>query len=355
MPRRAMSLLEIIIATGIFAAMVVMLMESLMNMRSLAATVTDADILEEQAANAKRALSRDFSNSGWFYCLPGANGRKFYPQIHLSQVKTWQKSDIVPKPSVTVPLYNATTHLMVDTTFTASVNLNQATILGDAIVFTRLQPEGQPLSDTPAPVSAAIVNFDAQNPLRLDQYAHARAVQSLVINPTADEQSELTSALWETTPTTATAGLEAADLFNDNKVRLFAYRVIPDPTTGRGQLIRFYSNPGSDRGTPDGWIQDTVIATDVVAMRIYNFEMASWFAGDDENRDFSENEAAGLTNNQLRFVIQFARNLGQKDATTAIDVDHRETTVSDDQTHASSVKTLQFTIGLRSITNSIDQ
>jgi type II secretory pathway pseudopilin PulG len=352
MRRQGLTLLELIIATAIFSGMVVLMMEAILGMRGLAATVEDADILEEQAQRAKRGISRDFANSGWFYRLPGPNGRKFYPQIHLSEQKSWQPEPITPRPTVTIPLFDPVTVTMVPTTFTASVSLNQATLLGDAIVFTRLQPEGQPLSDTPAPMSAAIVDFDRQPPLRLDQYANARPVQSLIINPDLAEQSDVTTVLWETNQ----AGLTPEQLFDDNNIRLFAYRVVPDPVTGRGQLIRFYSNPGADRNTTAGWIQDQVIATDVVSLRIYSFEMSSWYAGTDLERDYSDNLAAGLTNNQLRFVIQFARNLTQRDPGEAIDVDARGTTTRDqDNTRASTVKTMQFTVGLRSITNSNDQ
>jgi type II secretory pathway component PulJ len=362
--RRGMTLFEVIIATGIFSGMMVMLLESMINMRNLAATVDDVDILEEQASRAKRAIGRDFSNSGWFYCRPGANGQKFYPQIHLAQKETWQPEYITPKPSVVIPIYDKALKKMVDTTFTASVNQNRATLLGDAIIFSRIQPEGQRLTDRPAPMSAAIVDFNRQTPLSMSDYVHARSVQSLVINPKMNDETEVSSVLWETTEASANVGDEdgkgmlAIDLFDDKQIRLFAYRIIPDPTTGRGRLIRFYSNPGVgvDRNLDTSWIEDEVIATDVVSMRIYSYEMSTWHATTAGQRDFSGNAAAGLTNNQIRFVIQFARNMIQDvNATGPMNVNDSSTVSNDEGTRASSVKTLQFTIGLRSITNSIDQ
>ncbi len=356
--RCGMTLLEILISTALFATMVVLVFEAMANMRGLASTVEDMDILEEQAANAKRAIQRDFANSGWFYCLPGANGRKFYPQIHLSQKKTWPEwQPIAPEPEVIIPLFKS--GVIVDTTFTASVTKNRSSILGDAIVFARLQPEGQPHGETPAKQGAAIVDFRNAKPMGMDQFANARAVQGLVINPSATEQSDLSSVVWETTPEvldTDPKGLQAADLYDDKKIRLFCYRVVPDPVTGRGQLIRYYSNPTTNRDIEAAWQVDEVIANDVVGMRIYSFEMASWYSGTDTNRDFTGNDAAGLTNNQLRFFIDFARNLSQIDQDTAIDVDNRgATTNSREQQRASSIKTVQFTIGLRSITNALDQ
>ncbi len=91
-------------------------------------------------------------------------------------------------------------------------------------------------------------------------------------------------------------------------------------------------------------------------MRIYSFEMASWHSGTNTERNFTTNDAAGLTNNQIRFFIDFARNLGQVDADTAIDVSDRGgTSRSSNSQRASTVKTLEFTIGLRSITNALDQ
>jgi hypothetical protein len=192
--------------------------------------------------------------------------------------------------------------------------------------------------------------------MRLNEYEHARSVQSLIINPASSNQSEMTSVLWETSPATIASGLNSSDLFDDNNIRLFAYRVIPDPTTGRGQLTRFYSNPGSgDRNTEAAWTVDQIIATDVISMHVYSFEMAGWYAGSNIDRDFTANKAAGLTNNQLHFVIEFARNLSQKDASTIIDLEDSSTSTSRDNTRARSIKTLQFTIGLRSITNSLDQ
>jgi type II secretory pathway pseudopilin PulG len=354
----AMTLLEILISTALFATMLVLVFEAMANMRGLASTVEDMDILEEQAARAKRAISRDFANSGWFYCLPGANGRKYYPQIHLSDPQTWQKT-IAPEPSFEIPLFNPLTAAIELTPFSASVTLNRASVLGDAIVFTRLQPEGQPHTNTPAAQGAAIVDMRNAQPMAMDQFANARPVQGLVINPTASDQPELTSVVWETTPAVlaTTAGIKARDLYDDRKVRLFCYRVVPDPTTGRGQLIRYYSNPDSgDRNTDAAWQVDAVIADDVVGMRIYSFEMASWHSGTNTERDFTTNDAAGLTNNQIRFFIDFARNLGQVDADTAIDVSDRGGTTRSSNSHrASTVKTLEFTIGLRSITNALDQ
>lgn len=357
--RHAMTLVEVIIATALFSAMLVMLMESMIHLRGMASTVDDMDILEEQATNARRAITKDLANSGWFYNLPGANGKKYYPQIHVAEQEDWQAGDIAPAPQVVIPLYNAVTNMVVEQTFTATVSLNRSTILGDALVFTRLQPEGQPLSDTPASMTAAIVDFNQQPPLRLDEYPHARAIQSLVINPLGTDQPELTSVVWETTPAIAADGdgLSAIELFDDAKVRLFCYRVVPDPQTGRGNLVRSYSNPDSgDRNGSDAWITDQIIATDVVSMRIYNYEMSTWYTGTMEARDFSTSSAAGLSNNQLRFVIQFARNLGQVDAQTAIDLEDRGgTSVSREANRSSTMKTVEFTIGLRSITNALDQ
>ncbi len=355
----AMTLLEILISTALFATMLVLVFEAMANMRGLASTVEDMDILEEQAARAKRAISRDFANSGWFYCLPGANGRKYYPQIHLSDPQTWQKT-IAPEPAFEIPLFNSTTAAIEDTLFTASVSLNRASVLGDAIVFTRLQPEGQPHTNTPAAQGAAIVDMRTARPMAMDQFAHARPVQGLVINPGESDQPDLSSVVWETTPAVLVAtpaGIQVGDLYDDKKIRLFCYRVVPDPTTGRGQLIRYYSNPDSgDRNTDAAWQIDEVIATDVVGMRIYSFEMASWHSGTNTERNFTTNDAAGLTNNQIRFFIDFARNLGQVDADTAIDVSDRGgTSRSSNSQRASTVKTLEFTIGLRSITNALDQ
>jgi hypothetical protein len=349
--RHAMTLLEILIATALFSAMLVMVIEAMMNLRGLASTVEDMDILEEQAARAQHAITKDFANSGWFYCEPGANGRRFYPQIHLSDKQAWQPLAISPETTVTIPTGPTTSR-----TVTASVTQNRASLLGDAIVFTRLQPEGVPLSDRPVPPSAAIVDFKQASPQRLDQFANARAVQSLVINPNSVDQPE-TSVVWETTPAEAAKGLNPKALYDDRKVRLFCYRVMPDPVTGRGQLIRYYSNPTTaDRNAEAAWEIDEVIATDVVGVRICSFEMAGWYAGTTTNRDFTVNDAAGLTNNQIRFTIDFARNLGQRDDKTAIDVrDRGATSTTADAQRASTVKSVQFTISLRSITNSLDQ
>jgi len=352
----AMTLLEILISTALFATMLVLVFEAMANMRGLASTVEDMDILEEQAARAKRAISSDFANSGWFYCKSGANGRKYYPQIHLSNPQPWQKS-IAPNPSFVIPLFDHITAAMVFNPYTATVSLNRASVLGDAIVFTRLQPEGQPHTNTPAAQGAAIVDMRTARPMAMDKFANARPVQGLVINPGESDQADLTSVVWETTPAVLATGITAEGLYEDAKIRLFCYRVVPDPTTGRGQLIRYYSNPDTgDRNTDAAWQIDEVIADDVVGMRIYSFEMASWYSGTDTNRDFTINDAAGLTNNQVRFFIDFARNLSQVNAGTAIDVSDRGgTSSSNNNQRASSVKTLQFTIGLRSITNALDQ
>lgn len=341
--RQGSTLLELIIATALFSTLLVLVIEAMMNLRGLAHTVEDIDILEEEAGTIRKELERDFSNSGWFYCLPGANGQKFYPQIHLSTKEDWQLTAITPAPSVTIKLYNKTTKLFADQTFEASVTENRASVLGDAIVFARLQPEGQQLSETPATSRATIVNMRTVNPLPLNKFASARPVQSLLFNPDNFEE-QLSSVVWETTPSRVAAGLQAGDLFDDNNIRLYCYRVVPDPQTGRGQLIRYYSNPGSDRDDDAAWTVDKVIANDVVGMRIYSSEMASWYAGTESERDFSINPAAGLTSNQLRFSIQLARNFSQIDGSGV-----------PDQTRARSLRTLQFTVGMRSITNAIDQ
>ena len=353
--RQALTLVEVTVATAIFGGMLVVVLEAMVYMRNLAATVEDVDVLEEQAANARRAITRDLANSGWFYCWPGANGRRFYPQIHFHEQLAWHRSEITPPPSVTLP-FDPKTGRNDPTPFNASVTQNLATVFGDAMVFTRLQPEGSLLTDQPGPPNAAIVNFTQAKPVRLDQFPHARPVQGLVIYPDAVDQSELTSVVWETTP--EKTGTKVLGFYSDSNVRLFSYRVVPDPRTGRGALVRFYSNPDSgDRNNEATWVQDEVIAQDVVRMRIYSFEMSTWYGGDDTNRDFTVNEASGMTNNQLRFSIDFARNLEQLDPETSIDIrDRRNTSRSGDaKQRVSTVKTLQFTVGLRSITNALDQ
>lgn len=342
--RHASTLLELIIATALFSTLLVLVIEAMMNLRGLAHTIEDIDILEEEAGTIRKELERDFSNSGWFYCLPGANGQKFYPQIHLSTKETWQLTAITPPPTVTIKLYNPSTMAFADQDFTASVTENRASVLGDAIVFARLQSEGQPLSETPTSTRAAIVNFRSVNPLPMDKFASARPVQSLLFNPNINDQDQLSSVVWETTPSRVSAGLLAGDLFDDENIRLFCYRVVPDPQTGRGQLIRYYSNPGSDRNDDAAWIVDKVIANDVVGMRIYSSEMASWYGGTESERDFSINPAAGLTSNQVRFSIELARNFSQINGSEV-----------PNQSRARSVRTLQFTVGMRSITNAIDQ
>lgn len=347
--RQATTLLELIIATALFSTLLVLVLEALMNMRGLAHTVEDIDILEEEAATAKREITRDFTNSGWFYCKPGANGRKFYPQIHLSDQKTWQLLPISPDPVVEIPELDSATKTFILKTYPASVTMNRASVLGDAIVFARLQPEGVPLSETPVQSFATIVDFRTASPVRMDAFANARPVQSLLMkyDPTAADQPLTTSVVWETTPRAMTEadGLTAGEMFSDANIRLFCYRVVPDPTTGRGQLIRYYSNPNSgNRNNDDAWKIDQVIANDVIGMRIYSSEMSSWYAGTESERDFSVNEAAGLTSNQIRFCLDLARNFTQIEGSGV-----------PDQTRARSIKKLQFTIGMRSITNALDQ
>lgn len=355
--RLGATLLELIIATALFSTLLVLVLEAMLNMRGLASTVEDIDILAEQADRARRAIESDMANSGWYYCKSGANGRKFYPQIHLSNKQDWQLHAISPPPTVTIPEFTAgPPPLMVPRTYTATVSQNRASVLGDALVFTRLQPEGQPLSNTPANIGSAIVNFAQSPPVQMDKFANARSVQGLLIeaSPTGPTGQPETSVVWETTP--AKAGLTPEQMYDDENVRLFCYRVVPDPVTGRGQLIRYYSNPTGNRDSDSAWVIDAVIANDVVGMRIYSYEMATWYAGTSAARDFTANDAAGLTNNQLRVFIDFARNLEQLDSATRIDVEQRGTTArTGDNQRASTVKTLQFTIGLRSITNALDQ
>lgn len=354
-PRLGLTLLETIIAVAVFSIMTAMVMEALISYRNLAFVVEDTDIIEEQANRAQRVIARDFSNSGWFYCRAGFPSKRYYPQVHTFTKASWQPYQIIPPAAEDLTVVDASGHSSV-VPFTATVATNLSTSLGDAVVFARLQPEGTQASEKPVNhMSSSVVDFNAHPPVRLDNFARARSISSLILNPNATDSAELTSVVWETTPTKIASGLGTSNLYNDANVRLMCYRVMRDPSSGRGSLTRFYSNPGSERNTEAGWIQDEVLATDVVSFRVYTFEMSTWYAGTETNQSFNENGAAGLSQNQIRFVIQFARNLTQKSALLTSDVYDGSNLKQSDASQAKSVKVLQFTVGLRSITNALDQ
>jgi type II secretory pathway pseudopilin PulG len=220
MQRRALTLLEVIIGTALFATMLVVVTESAISVRSYATMNERTDDLEAEGRSILRQLSSDLSNAAWFYERPSPSDQAvpLYPKVI--------------KPA------------------------DPATSFGDQIMFLKLRTE-RSNDETPDKLVVEHVNLNnGNNPTkRMSQYATAPAVFSLVLNDAFIDNGSATfvSAVWESKD----AGLTYEQNQLRPNLRHYRYTVELHPVSGRGELRRSYINglPPEDGG-PEPWVME---------------------------------------------------------------------------------------------------
>ena len=392
MRHSAYSLVELVITMAVLGILTVGTMQATIGMRALAGDLSDKDALDERATATVRLLRRDLINSAWFYCAPGRDGERLYPQRHRFDSSIASRSG-QPQPSPDPTPDTSTTILDeipingISTAITATVSANLATPLGDALVFVRLAPEGSAADDSPKKVFHTIVNFNDTTtaPVRMDAFAHAAPINSLVVNPATTDDSALASAVWETSKTIIESGLvawgnsatiagrRANSLYHDANVRLYCYRVEYNPSSRRGELKRYFSNPvASGRDTlsgifpqeklaTDAWTYDLTLVEDVLAMRIETVETRPELLSDNHVRvALLLGRNVEIVNPRLPAVP--VANQGFDSGATpdstngSFDLNDRTTgapynTRQVKGTTGRSLRLLQFSLAMRSITN----
>ena len=213
-----MSLVEIVIAMAIFAAFLVVVMQSMLSLRGLTDFSQRQDDLERESRRILQTLTDDLTNSAWFY----------RPDINT-----------VTGAMTMVPVYPRVTK-----------TTDPLASFGDTLEFVKLRTE-RSIAVAPASLRTEHVNFSdsLSKPVEMADYWQGPAVRSLVLNEdygkalnTGDlaypYRNVFVAAVWES-DRKHLSFLENAD---ETKLRRYRYLVLPNATTGSGRLVRQYKN-----------------------------------------------------------------------------------------------------------------
>ena len=215
---KGMSLVEIVIAMAIFAAFLVVVVQSMLSLRGLTDFSQRQDDLERESRRILQTLSDDLTNSAWFY-----------------------KPDVNTVTGVTtmVPVYPL-----------VAKSIDPLASFGDTLEFVKLRTE-RSVAATPATLRTEHVNFADTliKPVAMADYWQGPAVRSLVLNEdfgkalnTGDAaypyRNTFVAAVWESDRSNLTF-LENAD---ETNLRRYRYVVTTNALTGTGTLVRQYKN-----------------------------------------------------------------------------------------------------------------
>jgi len=247
--RSAMTMIEIMISIGIFAAFTTVAMSSMLDLRHFIANTTDHDVLVEQSATFNRLLGRDLINTGWYY-----------NNIALG----------TPEPLTPMILRNGVSYPTAPATggtiSRGSGILAQNT--DDELFFLKLRSECA-LGSSPSANVPEVVDFN-EPPVSLDDYVHGVPVSSLIFNTTYNPGVVPTPPpldnAWESNRT----GLTWDENANPDNLRIYRYRL--DKSEGRmvagqavGTLSRLYRNALEISRTGE-WIVDRDFSSDVTSL-----------------------------------------------------------------------------------------
>jgi hypothetical protein len=230
----AFSLLEVTMAVAIFAVVLIAVLESMVNVGSYVGLSARQGDLELQSQRIHRYAADDLGNAAWMVVYNPTTRlfQREYPRV------------IKPTPG------------------------NEG--FGDELVFLRLRTERREQPSSPT-MRVATVDFAGDPAVPMAQYAKAKPITSLILNPDwvpGDPKIPFVSAVWEP----AGPSLKFSEARDLAKLRHYRYIVKPDAdVTGRGILFREYRN--GDQGP---WITDDRIADHIVSVTYFTNKEQSW-------------------------------------------------------------------------------
>jgi hypothetical protein len=215
--RRALSLVEVMIALVLFSALMIAVIETAINVRGFSDQHEDLLELEQEGRAIINQVTNDLSNSGWF-----------------------SAAGIDTLPHITTPS---------DATF------------GNEVWFLRIRAVG------PTSSATGIAHFDFNTPsARMDEW---KTPLNTVAGLVADENfvnngpTRLVTPVWEPTASHINDALSYDDNHDPEKLRIYCYRVEP-AASGRGTLRRYYRE-----GWSSPWQLDAAVGD--IGSHIYSF------------------------------------------------------------------------------------
>ena len=266
--RAGTTLLEMIIALGIFTTLLVGIMQTYIASRNYTEADTISNDLELEGIRIMAELTNDLSNSAWFGQAPSIDPNNNKPAPMSDSPVTF--------PNV------------------GKGNLGKGTTnWGDQLDFVKIRSKaGTYLSPNQMKggASAARINFLGTEARPLDDFINADTLLTLVVNPNYVAGSTEEPFVWpvfESAVAPLTYSENASFSNPAYSPRLYRYIVREKPGSIFGQLVRQYSNgPGTVYGsipehnqklklrgdyiqppavtnTPNPWVDDAIISNDI--------------------------------------------------------------------------------------------
>lgn len=281
--RLAFTLIEVIIAMSIFVALLGLVFESQLGIRSYVGMEEQQNEMESIGRRLTTYLVNDFANAARFY-EPNASG----DMVFLYPVLVRTPTD--PAPGTVAE-----------------------TLRKDIIEFVRIRTS-MSASTAPGQESYATVNIETSW-VPLSQYATAPYTNFLVLNPTATDGGRMVRPVWEA----PVSGLDWSSNEDSLFIRHYALQVVDVDSQGRGRLVRRYWNgDGNPLPAIATWPIDQELATSVKRFSIETYDWQTvYYQGDKINRP-----KPTLATNQVRFEIVLERDQtpGQPPVTRVVNV-----------------------------------
>lgn len=329
-PRAGFSLIELMIAMGMFAVVIGLAMESMMSTKRYVAGAEVRTDLEREGSQVMGTLTNDLANAAWFFEWNDANtnglvdsGEPVYyqfpwvnPPLKVGSTTITSGSQNTADGAVATnpdPDPNPMAQL-VKTTVNSTIY--QSNPQGDRLAFFRLQTATVPTA-TPPRSTDGFVNLNDPNrqPVRMSDYINAAPAPALVLNNSTAAQGGDTNFVTQRWESFLASGSDSVQTFADNtskaKLRQYLYVVERSPVTGFGRLTRRYRNGDpSTTTTPSydlsSFTIDQVISENVLYLRFdtdrFDGEPTVANGGVRPN----SRGTAGLATNQIRVVLVLA-------------------------------------------------
>lgn len=259
------TLLEVVLALGIFVTVVVGITQGLIATRAYVGEDEIRADLELESARLLNEFTKDLANSTWFGDAPSMFPSSNKDNPYVDSPTTF------PNVAKTVPGF----------------------IWGDQLDFVKLRLSDQ-IVLRPGDAQQAMVRVDdAANPtVQLDDFINAKAMTTMISNPAwiPGSSEDFLLPVFDSAVTGLTFDQNRQFTAPNRSPRLYRYIVRLSPVTGRGQLVRQYSNgpgptysaipvfattlntpntavviPPALSSTPNPWVDDKILSDNIKA------------------------------------------------------------------------------------------
>ncbi len=313
--RRGTTLLEVIVALGIFVTVLVGIMQGLIATRNYVGEDEIRNDLELEGLRLLKEFTGDLGNSAWFHVEP------------------------LPVGTITLPvLVNKPVPMLVSPEILPNVGKGAAgagtTDWGDQLDFVKLRLKDlTALSPYELRVHTARINLQSSVATSLDQFLTAKSANNLIVNeewsPGIDEDLEpYVWPVFESGKAALTFDQNRCLASPANSPRLYRYIVRAIPGTTNGRMVRQYSNgpglsyaaipthavllthsgatitPPAITNTPNPWIDDVILSDNIKATNDPRFPTLVGTPGLRFDTNLTD---PSLSPNQVRITVMLVR------------------------------------------------